>query len=72
MSSIETTNHAPTAPPLLSAHDIRRVAVEAAVCPTTARKFLAGRPVRSTCRARIERALRALGIRQTPFARMAE
>lgn len=45
----------------LSAHDRLRLAVEAAVCPATIRKFLLGATIRSTSRVRIERALRTLG-----------
>lgn len=48
----------------LSAHDRLRLAAEAAVCPATIRKFFSGGTIRSTSKARIERALRALGFSQ--------
>lgn len=47
--------------PALTAHERRRLAVEAAVHPATVERYLAGAPVRSTCRSHIERALVALG-----------
>lgn len=59
------TSHAADEAPVLSAHDRRRLAVEAAVCPATIRKFLSGATIRSTSRVRIERALRTLGFRRT-------
>jgi hypothetical protein len=57
-----TTPNKPTAPRELSAHDYRRLAVEAAVHPTTVRRYLAGEQVRSTCRIHVERALAVLGM----------
>lgn len=47
----------------MSAHDVRRVAVEAGVDPRSVRRFLKdqGANVRSTTAARIGEALRALG-----------
>ena len=49
----------------LSAHDARRVAVEAACDPRTVRSFVAGRLVKGTSRARIADALARLGLTQT-------
>jgi hypothetical protein len=46
----------------LSAHDLRRVAVEAEVDPRTVRKVLAGGEVRDVLLRRIERALRTLKV----------
>lgn len=45
----------------LSAHEKRHLAVEATVHPTTISRYLTGAPVRSTCAARISRALVTLG-----------
>lgn len=45
----------------LSPHQVRRVAVEAAVDPRTVVRFLRHQRVSSTCRARIEAALKHLG-----------
>lgn len=52
--------HTKTTPPL-SAHEKRHLAVEATVHPTTVTRYLLGAPVRSTCAARIVRALATLG-----------
>jgi hypothetical protein len=46
---------------LLTAHEERAIAVSACVDPRTVRRFVAGERVTSTCAARIELALRALG-----------
>ena len=46
----------------LTPHEARRIAVEACVCERTVRRFVAGLPIRSTCRARIAGALKALGL----------
>jgi hypothetical protein len=62
---IERTNgreSSAATPRELSAHDRRRLAVEAAVHPTTVNRYLAGEAVRSTCRIHVERALVALGL----------
>lgn len=42
-------------------HEERRLAVEAGVDPRTAHRWLKGLAVTSTCAARLERALKALG-----------
>lgn len=55
-------DNTPDTIPFPSAHDRIRLAAEAAVCPATVRKFFSGRPIRSTSKARIERALRFLGM----------
>ena len=44
------------------AHQLRRIAVEAACDPDTVRKFLKGESLRSVSRVRIEAALERLGI----------
>lgn len=54
-------NTAPEAKAPLTAHERRRLAVEAAVHPATVERYLAGELVRSTCRSHIERALVTLG-----------
>lgn len=41
----------------ITAHEIRKIAVRACVCERSVWRFLCGLPIRSTCRARIERAL---------------
>jgi hypothetical protein len=51
-----------TAEQKLHAHDERRVSVEAMVHPRTVRSYLAGKNVRSTSAACIERALVKLGM----------
>lgn len=43
-------------------HDLRRIAVEAGVDPRTVAAYFAGRPQTSTVKARVARALRALGL----------
>jgi DNA-binding LacI/PurR family transcriptional regulator len=43
-------------------HEMRRLAAEACVDATTARRFYEGRPVRSTTKARILRAIEKLGL----------
>lgn len=48
--------------PRLSAHDVRRLAVTAAVHPKTVARAYRGEAVRSTCAARIVDAARALGL----------
>jgi len=50
----------------LSPHDERRVAVVAAVDPRTVRSYLAGRSQHSTVVARVESALRELGLAIPP------
>lgn len=45
----------------LTPHQLREVAVKTTCDPKTVRSFLAGRPVRSTTRARLELALRDIG-----------
>jgi hypothetical protein len=52
--------------PSLTAHDRRRVAVHAGVDDRTVLAFLRGQPMRSTTRARVEEALRALGYLPAP------
>ena len=47
----------------LSGHDARRIAAEAAVWDGTVRRYFKGLPVRSTCVARIEEAIRSLQLR---------
>jgi hypothetical protein len=51
----------------LSAHERRRIAVAAVVDPRTVDRYLRGLPVASTCGARIQEALRRLGL-DTPEA----
>lgn len=51
-----------------TAHEVRRIAVAAAVDPRTVRAFLEGRPIRSTTESRITDALRLLGLPVTPAA----
>ena len=51
----------------LSPHEARRIAVEAICCERTVRRFFAGLPVRSTCRARIDEALKSLGLEAPSF-----
>lgn len=46
----------------LNPHELRRIAVAASCDPKTVRRFLTGEPVRPTCRARIESALRTLNL----------
>lgn len=46
----------------LTPHQLREVAVKTTCDPKTVRSFLAGRPVRSTTRARLEAALTELGL----------
>ena len=46
----------------LDSHTVRQVAVDAACDPRTVLRFLAGRPVYSTTKARIEHALRRLDV----------
>jgi hypothetical protein len=46
----------------LSPHEERVIAAAAAVDPRTVRRYFSGKPVRSTCRAHIEGALRSLGV----------
>jgi DNA-binding LacI/PurR family transcriptional regulator len=60
-----------TSPPL-SAHDVRRLAVAAAVHPKTVSRAYRGESVRSTCAARIADAAHTLGIQQPPVRRTAE
>jgi hypothetical protein len=50
-----------------TAHEIRQVAVAAICCGATVRRYFAGQPVRSTSRARIEEALRNLGLKAASF-----
>lgn len=44
----------------ITPHIERLIAVQAAVDPRTVRRYLAGRPIRSTCQVHIEQALIAL------------
>lgn len=46
----------------LTPHQLREVAVKTTCDPKTVQSFLAGRPVRSTTRARLEAALSELGL----------
>lgn len=48
---------------LSTAHEIRRLAVEAGVAPETVKRYIRGERMRSTTLARIEQAARALGYR---------
>lgn len=48
----------------MSAHEIRRIAVNAECDPRSVRRYLAGQPVRDLVRVRIERVLAAEGIRR--------
>jgi hypothetical protein len=50
----------------LSPHDLRRVAVAAAVHPKTVARAYRGHVVRSTCAARIDEAARVLGLPLPP------
>ena len=50
----------------LNPHELRKVAVEAAVAPVTVRRFITGRPIRSTCESRIVEALERLNIDLAP------
>ncbi len=52
----------------LTPHEARRIAAEAIVHDSTVQRYFAGRPIRSTCRARIDAALKRLGL-QEPIAR---
>lgn len=46
----------------MSPHEARRIAVAACVCERTVRRYFRGLAVRSTCRARIDEALKNLGL----------
>jgi hypothetical protein len=46
----------------ISPHDARRIAAEAIVHDSTVRRYFAGLAIRSTCRARIDAALKRLGL----------
>ena len=48
--------------PALSAHDLRRVAVEAEVDPRTVKKFVEGVGIRDVLFRRIEKAMRTLKV----------
>lgn len=50
------------ATPPLTPHDLVRVAAHAGVDPRAVRRFTLGAPMRSTTRARVLSALRALGL----------
>jgi hypothetical protein len=47
---------------VFSAHDLRRLAVEAEVDPRTATRWLAGLSVAAMCKTRLERAALKLGM----------
>ncbi len=46
----------------LNPHELRKVAVEAAVAPVTVRRFITGQPIRSRCESRIREAIARLNI----------
>lgn len=54
-----------------SPHEARVVAAAAAVCERTVRRYFLGKPVRSTCRARINDALARLGL-EAPLLGLSE
>jgi DNA-binding LacI/PurR family transcriptional regulator len=59
-------------PITLSAHDLRRVAVEAEVDPRTVKKVVAGGAVRDVLLRRIERAMKKLGVVPVEVEEMSE
>ena len=50
----------------LTPHEERRIAVAAGCDPRTVRAYLAGKPQRSTVAARVNEALRAMGLDRQP------
>lgn len=53
----------------LTAHDVRRISVEAKVDPRTVERYLAGQTMKSTTTARIVEALKVLKIKGQPHGR---